>query len=407
VNTLHTDTVLTPPKRLRLPTERYCARQHHELLDSNGHATDHVYWDEAGEPGCLSCAAHDLHAIHALLRHHRKSTEHCQRSHPVNLETHGLRWGQDGPEAYCRDCQDAQVVKAQATPILLHPSAARPRVLLEQPPIPQKMKRGLKVVMRGDGTVAGLHHEQVFGNVVPLSPDVPRGRQRNYERRARPYTGAPTSYKGSEIIKNSRSGVCHACSKAFRTGEEVSVDHFVPVRALPSLSLDSRNMRVSHPGCNSRMADFMPTVEEAQRAGMAHMAPLIRTLSPLNVRYRVSATPVSVGVAGEKQVHFSLPHFDQHSESEFLPDGRRHPAVTKYLDAVERVHGPIAGFDRSKDRLFDPTTKQLHPAVKQHLIESLPEDFRPHLRLLKGRGVWLRVKAARAVVKGAGLRVSH
>jgi hypothetical protein len=208
--------------------------------------------------------------------------------------------------------------------------------------------------------------------------------------RARPFTGAPGAYKGSEIIQNSKNGICHSCSKPFKTGEDVSVDHFVRVRALPSLSLDSRNMRVSHPGCNSRMADYMPTVEDAQLAGMSHLAPLIKTLNPRNVRYRVSATPVSLSAAGAKQVHFSLPNFDQHTDREFLPDGSRHPEVTSHLDAVEKVHGRIPGFDRGKDSLFHPSTKELHPAVKNHLLSSLPDDFKPHVSLLKGWRVWLK-----------------
>lgn len=394
MKTLHCESRIAPPERLRLPHERYCIRQHHELLDSKDWPTDQLFWDEDGTPGCLACAAHDLHAIHALLRHRGLPTEACQRQHPVNLETHGLRWEKGGLAAYCRDCETAELAKAQVTPIPLHPTAAEPRLLHQQRAIPERMKRGLKVVIRGDGTISGLHHEQIFGNIVPLSPDVPRGRQRNYAARARPFTGAPSTYQGSEIIRNSRNGVCHACGKPFKTGEEVSVDHFLPVRALPSMSLDSRNMRVSHPGCNSRMSDRMPTVEDAERAGMAHLAPLIRTLNPRNVRYRVSATPVSLGATGVKQVHFSLPNFDQHSDREFLPSGSRHPEVTKYLDALVRMHGSIAGFDRMKDPLFHPTTKELHPAVKNHLLSRLPNDFKAHVSLLKGGRVWLRRRAA-------------
>jgi hypothetical protein len=73
-----------------------------------------------------------------------------------------------------------------------------------------------------------------------------------------------------------------------------------------------------------------------------------------------------------------------------LPVGSRHPEVTKYLDAVEKVHGRIPGFDRRKDSLFHPTTKELHPAVKAHLLNSLPDDFKPHVSILKGGRIWLR-----------------
>ncbi|HLH24609.1 MAG TPA: HNH endonuclease [Chloroflexota bacterium] len=380
-----------PPECLCLPREPFCEHGH-ELLDAKGEPTDVLMWDATGSPECAECHAHHLMAVQAILRHDSKDTSACKRGHAVTAISHGIRWSQDGkPEAYCKDC-DQRIRKARSAPVEVHPRATRPRRLVLQRPIPQAAKRGLRVVMRGDGTVGGMRHETIFGNVIPLSPDVPPPRQRSYARRARALGAEPTQYDGGQIVKNSASGICHGCGERFQPHEELAVDHWIPARAFPFLSLSSQNLRLIHPACNSKLQDLVPTIEDAKRDSMQHLVPLLRAINPLNVRFRASATPLHPrDESAGPFVRYAIPGFNQDTDQEFDEHGERHPAVERWLRALEQVHGPVEAFDRQRDAVFQGTSRQFHPALKDHLAATLPEEYSEQFRLLRGYGsVWLR-----------------
>jgi 5-methylcytosine-specific restriction endonuclease McrA len=229
-----------------------------------------------------------------------------------------------------------------------------------------------------------MRHDTIFGNVIPLSPEVPTPRQRSYARRARALGAEPTAYDGGQIIKNSRSGFCHGCGKRFKAHEELAVDHYIPARAFPFLSLTSHNLRLIHPTCNSRLQDTVPTIEDANRDSMEHLIPLLRAINPLDTRFRASATPLHPREeAAGPMVRYSIPNFNQHEDQEFDEQGQRHPAVENWLQAVERLHGAAEGFDRRSDPVFQGTSRQLHPTLKDHLAASLPREYREQFRLLR------------------------
>jgi hypothetical protein len=381
----------TPPDKLQLPESNLCERGH-QLLDQEGQPTDDLCWAaETGLPECAACHAHHLQTVQAVLAHYNKDTSACERGHPITADSHGIRWSQEGkPEVFCRDCEN--IKKARPAPIEIHPRATKPQRLVLQRPIPQSAKRGLKVVMRGDGTVGGMRHETIFGNVIPLSPDVPPPRQRSYARRARALGAEPTQYDGGQIIKNSASGICHGCGQRFQPHQELAVDHWIPSRAFPFLSLSSQNLRLIHPSCNSRLQDLVPTIEDAKRDSMHHLIPLLRAINPLDTRFRASATPLHPGdESAAASVRYAIPGFNQHEDQEFDEKGQRHPAVENWLRAVEKLHWPVERFDRRAAPVFQGMSKQLHPAIKEHLAGSLPKEYQEQFRLLRSAGgLWLR-----------------
>jgi hypothetical protein len=244
------------------------------------------------------------------------------------------------------------------------------------------------VVLRGDGTVGGFQHQKVFGNVIPRAHDITTTRTRNYARRARPFLGAPENYDGGQIIKNSSNGICHICNRPYGK-QDLVVDHVLPVRAYPFLSMTSKNMRLAHAYCNSSVKrDLMPNAADLKAASMEHLLPLHRVLNPLDVRFPASEAPVSES-EGMKTVHLSVPGFRQHSQDEFDPQGRRHAAVERWLGGVEKLHGAIPNFHRNQEPVFVGAGRELNPKIKAHLTSRLPSEFRKHFSLLKGR-VWLR-----------------
>jgi len=112
----------------------------------------------------------------------------------------------------------------------------------------------------------------------------------------------------------------------------------------------------------------------------------------MNVRFRASATPLHPhDESAGPFVRFAIPGFNQDTDQEFDDEGARHPAVERWLRAVETVHGPVEAFDRQRDPVFQGTSRQLHPALKEHLTASLPKEYRDQFRLLRAWGsVWLR-----------------
>lgn len=271
----------------------------------------------------------------------------------------------------------------------------------------------------GQNGILGLYHGNRFsGNVTALSPRIPSRLNANYAARSRELqraTAKRTEIDLGHVLRNSASGRCHHCLARFETGDRVSYDHYVPLRAGGWHASD--NLRLIHLSCNKARGDRVPTEQEARQHGMGHLAPIIRILNPLGKKFKANAVPLSedphasfgdvTGQRGGKWTHYQIPGFNQHSHDELQRDeaGKavgRHPAINDWLTAVLRDErgrqvSQIAGWDRGdlshqvfvRDQAGVP---YLHPALKDHLLSSLPEEQRAHLRLLRGGGVWLKVR---------------
>jgi hypothetical protein len=413
------------PERLHIPDESYCDRGHRLVLGDQ--PTENLQWHYAtGRPECGVCADEWLHFIQAVLSHQSngQAVEQCPEGHDVTHTSHVLRVVKQGDkldlEAACKECHPLKKALRAAPPIALRPS---PVLIQRQPVIPQAQLKDLRVATTRQGKLGLFHGNRVAGNVTAISRRVPSRLNSNYSSRSRELgraTASPPNLSIDRILQNTANGRCHHCGEPFRHGERVSFDHFIPLRGGGWHGDD--NLRLIHLDHNSARQDRMPTEQEARDHGMGHLAPIIRILNPLGKKFKASAVPLSddshtsfgdvTGQRSGKWTHYQIPGFNQHVHDELQRDqvGKpigRHAAIDQWLDAVLRNEQGrqtknIPGWDR-KDLSHQVFVKYqagvpyLHPALKDHLLGMLPEEQRPHLKLLRGMAVWLRRGSARAL----------